>query len=123
PATVYNNIFVWVGAGNEGAGPYQASDAAVADYNLIVDYDGSAKTGYSEEHGINGGYAPEDIFVDPANGDLRLKAGSPAIGAGLNLAHLFSDDYAGDLRGDVWDMGAYAYAPIPPTPGSVPACV
>src|SRR5690606_15199769 len=66
-------------------------------------------------------------FSDPANGDYRLKAGSPAINAGSN--QLYSDaggdlandtDLAGNPRvynfagGGIIDLGAYEYQDEPP---------
>ncbi|WP_170845832.1 MBG domain-containing protein [Parapedobacter composti] len=69
----------------------------------------------------------ENPFSDPANGDYRLKAGSPAINAGSN--QLYSDaggdlandtDLAGNPRvynfagGGIIDLGAYEYQDEPP---------
>ena len=34
---------------------------------------------------------------------------SPAVGAGINLSSIFTDDYAGRIRLGSWDIGAYAY--------------
>lgn len=112
---VYNCIFCRVGS-LSFAGAYNGNTPA-KDYNFVSMYgtDGQ-KTGLiyngttqlNEQHGINGGYTPYEIFVDPDNGDFRLAAGSPAIGAGTDLSASFTDDYAGATRA-TWDMGAYAY--------------
>ena len=49
-------------------------------------------------------------FVDPARRDFRLKAGSPAIDAGVDLGAAVPTDIEGTRRprGKGWDLGAYA---------------
>jgi len=54
------------------------------------------------------------LFVSST--DLRLKAGSPAIGAGEDLSAYFTTDITGATRGVPWDIGAYAYTTTPPPP-------
>jgi hypothetical protein len=55
---------------------------------------------------------PAELFVDPAAGDYRLKAGSPAIDAGV-----FRVDVPADLTGQPrpggagFDIGAYEFRP------------
>ena len=50
----------------------------------------------------------EKIFVDPANGDYRLREGSPAIGMGVPTE--VKDDITGGPRpADRVDVGPYAY--------------
>jgi hypothetical protein len=39
--------------------------------------------------------------------DYRLKVGSPAIGKGIDLSHIFDYDITGAPRGNEWDIGAY----------------
>lgn len=47
-------------------------------------------------------------FVDRANGDYRLAAGSAAGATGLDLSAAFGTDIAGNQRGvNGWDIGAY----------------
>lgn len=53
--------------------------------------------------------AATDIFVDPANGDFRLKAGSPAIGSGADLSAFFTTDITGATRTVPWDIGAFMH--------------
>ena len=50
------------------------------------------------------------FYVDAANGDYTLLAGSPAIDAGETIASI-SDDYAGTARpqGAAYDIGAYEF--------------
>jgi hypothetical protein len=84
----------------------------------MTDYaDDSAKTGYSEANGINGGYTPSQIFVDPENGDFRLTANSPARGAGTNLSAYFTTDITGRARSS-WDIGAYEFIGHSRTPSA-----
>ena len=122
---VFNNLFISVGDGlSKGTGFYSFNPrlrGMGAGYNIITDRDNSAKVlYYPETHGINGGVTPQEIFADPANGDLRLKPNSPAINAGTDLSTGFNTDYAGTPRpqGTGWDIGAYEYmansqAPVP----------
>ncbi len=59
-----------------------------------------------------------DIFTDPADDDFRLKADSPVIDQGADLANdsefSFNYDLAGITRpqGAAWDIGADEYVPI-----------
>ncbi|HZZ78984.1 MAG TPA: right-handed parallel beta-helix repeat-containing protein [Gemmataceae bacterium] len=61
---------------------------------------------------IQGGFAgagninANPLYYNPANGDLRLTAASPAIGAGTTVGAP-TTDYLGDSRGAPPDMGAY----------------
>ena len=49
-------------------------------------------------------------FVDYAGGDYHLDANSSAVGTGLDLSHLFTDDFEGNDRGTgiPFDMGAFS---------------
>jgi hypothetical protein len=49
------------------------------------------------------------LFVDFSNRDLRLKAGSPAIDAGVNLGYKLDFDNNPVYSGNNPDMGAYEY--------------
>jgi parallel beta-helix repeat protein len=53
---------------------------------------------------------PAQLFVDPANGNYQLKAGSPAIDAGASLLDV-PTDILGVARpqGISWDIGAYEF--------------
>lgn len=65
---------------------------------------------------VNRDYAASDfvadpMFVDPANGDFRLRPGSPAIDAGATLSHV-DTDIRGVSRpqGSAFDIGCYEYS-------------
>jgi len=90
-----------------------------SDYNVLVNRlstDGGNSTislaawqtlGYDSHSFIA---TPNELFVDPAAGDYRLKAGSPAIDAGLDLADVPAD-LTGQPRpaGAGFDLGAYEF--------------
>jgi hypothetical protein len=54
----------------------------------------------------------DPLFIDPASGDYHLKAGSPAIDAGMDLSEVDRDLDGGarPINGK-WDIGAYEYKP------------
>ena len=59
---------------------------------------------------------PRFVSNDLVTFDAHLLAGSPAIGAGLNLAAVFITDLAGAARpaSGPWDLGAYVYGQLRP---------
>ena len=54
------------------------------------------------------------IFVDPASGNYRLRAGSPAIDAGTDVGQTQDHDGYGVPAGPAVDIGAFEYAAAPP---------
>jgi len=79
-------------------------DKSFADHNLF--------------HGcVNRGYGKNDVtaepqFVDPANGDYRLKPGSPGIDAGTTIEAVKTDVRGVERpQGKGYDIGAYEYDP------------
>ncbi len=79
---------------------YHEGDKSFCDYNLM--------------HGCrNRGYGPNDAqgepqFMDPENGDFRLKADSPGVDAGVTIEEI-KTDLRGVKRpqGEAYDIGAY----------------
>jgi hypothetical protein len=69
-----------------------SGDGLVMDWNLY--YDGGTSVSSGEPHSVTG----DPSFTDEAAGDLRPKAGSPLIGAGLNVFADVPDDHEGAPR-------------------------
>jgi len=87
------------------------------DNNLVIGVGtGLVKTGTWTSYGANAnglnGVDPLFVFDGDvtSENDLRLQAGSPAIGAALPLNDTFTTDASGVVRGTSWDIGAYEYA-------------
>ena len=92
-----------------------------SNYNLLLDrfsIDGGNSTidlpawqglGYDANSMVA---TPDQVFVDPAAKDFRLKAGSPAIDAGMALPDV-QTDLVGNPRpgGPGYDIGAYEFTP------------
>lgn len=133
----YTNISVYgcdEGVYTGSANVYQSGilDNIIVSGNTTYDWDNSpyvswtSGTGNRCENNIDGGNnvnsmnnsannqvnkSATDIWVDPANGDFNLKAGSPAINQGRTESG-FSDDIGGTVRpkGSAWDAGAIEYS-------------
>jgi len=112
-SAIIRNSIIWgnISPVNPLAGPTSSYDIA---YSNIQG--GAAGPGNIEQ---------DPIFVDPANGDYHLQAGSPCIDVGDNSAlDLPPTDIDGDNRiingddvsGAVVDMGADEVVPEPPPP-------
>ena len=93
-STAYNCIF----KGNEDSDGSELYCSSV--YN-------SCSVGLT--NGVDGNITNAPLFVDEANGDFRLHAGSPCIDAGNNSYVSTTSDLDGNPRiaGGVVDMGAY----------------
>jgi gliding motility-associated-like protein len=91
------NCIIW---GNN-SGIFNSGSTPQISYSLVQGI--SSGTG-----NINGNTDP--LFVDAANGNLRLQACSPAINAGSNAANSTTVDLGGNTRvvGTI-DMGAYEF--------------
>lgn len=117
--TVRNNTF-WSDHGVRGAMNVCATCLAgfVSDRNAVEDRftldDGDSTLTLAQWRTATGQDAssfvatPAALFVAPASGDFHLRAGSPALDAGLPLADLGAD-LEGTPRpiGNGWDIGAY----------------
>ncbi len=90
--------------------------------DTVRNYNINLPTGCSAS-GSFGNIQADPMFVDLQNGNLRLRAGSPAINKGCNKASSIPDtDKDGNQR--IWDgtvdMGAYEYGSQPPQPQPKP---
>jgi len=147
---VYNNVIAWNGTsgiilwldlsgvdiknnvlyknGHYGVGCYAATGSGlVVDHNLFYgngsgNYDflgGSSTVSYT----LGTVLASDPVFVNETSAgfDAHLGAGSPAIGAGLNLSSVFTTDMTGAARPapGAWDLGAYLSAPTDTAPPTV----
>ena len=114
-----NNTIV---AGNISGDVFRNAGTLTGNNNLIGN--GTGQTSFLD--GVNGSFVGRDpLFVDPANGNYRLAAGSPAIDKGRNALAvdasgkplLWDKDGHPRIVNGVVDMGAYEYhgTGAPPT--------
>jgi len=105
--------------GHYGIGSWDAHGTGlVVDRNLVFgngsgNYNfSSGGSDYSYTQGTT--ISAEPLFVNPDSMDFdpHLRAGSPAINAGLNLSSIFGTDKEGAARSlsGAWDLDAYRYA-------------
>lgn len=117
----YNNIIPGLGSGTG----VDMSDIQ-HDYNCFVGAggemdpikDGWTKGGHEVCYtctatSCSANLTENDVYTNPAQYDLRPKAGSVTIDAGSNLSAYFTTDYSGISRpqGPAWDIGAYEFVP------------
>jgi hypothetical protein len=105
--------------GHWGMDSFEAhGSGVVVDHNLFFgngagNYD-FTRGGSDYSYTLGTTIAGDPLFVNStASGfDGHLRAGSPAINAGLNLSSIFTTDRDGTTRSAVgaWDLGPYAYA-------------
>jgi hypothetical protein len=109
--TVKNNIFV--GCGQSIYGGWYNYQSGTGDYNFVAELNNGTKSGFSEQHGINGGNAQ---FVAAYTNcvtnacDFHIKSTSAVKDKGAAIAG-FSVDKDGVVRpqDSGWDMGAYEF--------------
>lgn len=117
--TVYKNlryaIYLGKGAGDNQGGP--AYGATVR--NNILFQNGSGLTSDMSGTVISNNLTADPLFVGASAADFKLRAGSPAIDKGYNLAgEGLTADFAGSPRpqGAAYDIGAFEYAGASPAP-------
>jgi hypothetical protein len=102
---VFNNIVVGIDAVQVDA---SSKEGTTADYNMTSLAAAKEPSPLRGPHDI---FGKMPVFVDADKMLLRLKAGSPGAGAGLDLTQQggFSTDRDGAPRpaGKPWDMGPY----------------
>ena len=110
--TLTNNIIV---SHNIGIKMWGYTNTAVADYTLFYGNTLADTTlGVTSTHAITG---RDPLFLDPAGGNYHLRAGSPAVDAGIAVPWL-TWDIDGDRRpiGAGYDIGAdearFLYLPL-----------
>ena len=110
-----NNIFITRNADMPIFGDYleglaQDGESQPSRHNIFYCFSGETNVGKPLG---KGDMVTDPMFVDFDNRDLRLRAGSPAIGAGADL------DYKTDTEGtaivDTPDVGAYEFVDAPRT--------
>ncbi len=117
---IYNNTTYK----NGGAGINEESGSgAVCKNNLTIEDSGSGIPKCdSVSNNISAGTASSH-FVNADTADFELVAGSKAIGAGVNLRPIVTDDITGTLRptDSSYDAGAYQYRSLsrPVAPGKL----
>ncbi|MCB0048647.1 MAG: Ig-like domain repeat protein, partial [Caldilinea sp.] len=109
------NVIMWGNNAPSGAQMWNGPASPVISYSLIQGSGGSSN--WDSYLGTDGGnnLDSDPIFVDAANGNSHLAAGSPAIDAGNNSAVPIgvTTDLDGSTRiqGAAVDIGAYEKAP------------
>jgi hypothetical protein len=110
---------------------WTAAESGIANYALQKDPNAKIDCDYNMFWGCkNRRYGQHDFtaepqFVDPDNGDFRLKPGSPGIDAGTTIEAIKTDLRGIPRpRGKAFDVGAYELDPNQPpaaAPASAPA--
>jgi parallel beta-helix repeat protein len=102
-AAVVNNLAIYNNVGSAQSQGGQAttllSDANAFSLPWVFPSEGPHSIGLSKADIAN-------TLVNPTLADFHLKAGAPVLGKATVLSG-FADDIAGNVRGSVWDIGAY----------------
>jgi parallel beta-helix repeat protein len=94
-----------VAKNNIMAGSPVAYRGGISEYNIYTELSWTQTSGQLETGEFEA--TPEELWVDYANEDYHLKAGSPAINAGVNVG--LTSDFEGNTvpQGGAVDVGAY----------------
>lgn len=87
---VFNNTFYSIGAKS-----VDSTGGLLLQNNIVTSWTLSGDTQSNNLIGVD----PASLFMDANNGDYRLKSGSPAINAGIDLSAYFNTDFFGNARG------------------------
>lgn len=93
-ATLTSNFNVYYKQNNQEAFTYQGTAYNLADYQAASGNDSNSQFS-------------DPLYTNPSSADFSLQPLSPARFTGYNLNSIFTEDYAGTLRGRIWDIGAY----------------
>ena len=107
PASLRNNIFVVANASRVFEGRDTGTAMQMHDHNLFFSMDGSEEPQGRGVPLAQGEIVADPMFVDFGNRDLRLREGSPAIEAGINLGHSIDFENRPVPLGFAPDLGAY----------------
>jgi hypothetical protein len=119
PASIRNNIFVVANATKVFEGRDTGTGYQMHDHNLFFSTD-APPAEEPQGRGVplgQGEIIADPMFVDFQNRDLRLREGSPAIDAGIDLGHAIDFDGNPVPAGFAPDIGAYE-APAPAKPAA-----
>ena len=138
-ARIFDNIFWNNESPQDGddlyvsTGSGQYADATVILNNNDFDVNADFDTHQSEDlyidtinnYSHSGNLMVDPAFINPAIGDLHLRASSPMIDAGISAPYMHNIDIDGDIRpiGGTYDIGAdetAASTPVTHTAVSVP---
>jgi hypothetical protein len=101
-AAVVNNLAVYNNVGNsppQGQATSIVSDGNAFSLPWVSPSEGPHSLGLSKADIVG-------TLANPSAGDFHLKAGSSVLAKGIVLND-FADDIAGNVRGAIWDIGAY----------------
>lgn len=112
---IYNNT-IYDTIGGNGIEIQFASSTGTIIRNNIAYLGGIAEVAGASGSTIENNLQTDPSFVNAAGADFHLTSGSAAIGGGIDLSAVFTDDFDGNARGVNWDIGAYEFV----TGGTMP---
>ena len=132
--TIINSTIFGNSAPGSGAGMFNSANSSVTVFNSIIgngvsggfvtlSHSDVARMNLAATPNANGNFDADPMFVNPANGDLHLQAGSPCIDAGDDSAIAgVTTDLDGNPRivNAHVDLGAYEYQNVAPILNAIP---